>query len=81
MYKLQTPAYGRGLEFIHFVSVRPVRDGMNLARHFSRPLEFAHFVGVRPVRDGMNLARHFSAGTGKGKQISPVGTIEWSPHG
>ena len=47
----------------------------------SRPLEFIHFVSVRPVRDGMNLARHFSAGTSKDKQISPVGTTEWSPHG
>ena len=73
--------FSRPLEFMHFVGIRPVRDGMNLAGQFSRPLEFIHFVGIRPVRDGMNLARHFSAGTGKDKQISPVGTTEWSPHG
>jgi hypothetical protein len=40
---------GRTLDFIHFESNRPVRDDMNLARHFSAGT--SENMKMSPVRD------------------------------
>jgi len=60
------------------VSRRAIKCYKVEAKRCKRKWDSINMSSVRPVRDEMNLARHFSAGNSENKQLSPIGTTEWS---